>query len=160
MARVSETPLPGVGVRYDFVTAEGDRVGVVSTRTGRRELLLYDHDDPDSCRAVIRLDADDAHTLTELMGASEVSESVSRMHAVEGITLDWLVVAPHSAFVGRALADLRLRTATGVSIVAVVRGGETYPSPGADFVLEESDTAVVVGTPEGIQRASGLFRPT
>lgn len=158
MAEVTETQLPGVGVRYDFMTSEGDRVGVLATRTGRRELLVYDRDDPDACKAVVRLDVDDTHTLGELMGASQVSENVSRMHSVEGITLDWLVVGETSRYAGRSLADLQLRTATGVSVVAVVRGEQTTPAPGADFVLQPSDTAVVVGTPEGIQLVTPLFR--
>jgi TrkA domain protein len=52
MGDVQETQLPGVGIRYDFVTKEGDRVGVLVHRSGRRELLLYQRDDPDSCQAV------------------------------------------------------------------------------------------------------------
>lgn len=158
MAEVTETQLPGVGVRYDFVTSEGDRVGVLATRTGRRELLLYDHDDPDACRAVVRLDVDDTHTLGELMGASQVSENMARMQSIEGVTLDWLVVGESSRFAGHALADMRLRTVTGVSVVAVVRDEQTFPAPGADFVLQAGDTAVVVGTPETIQQAAALFR--
>jgi TrkA domain protein len=41
--------------------------------------------------------------------------------------------------------------------VAVVRGTETVPAPGPDFVLESGDTAVVVGTPEGIERLASLL---
>lgn len=158
MADVTETNLPGVGVRYDFVTSEGVRLGVLSTRSGRRELLLYDRADPDACRSVVRLDADDTHTLGELLGAWQVSEGVARMHQVEGITLDWITVAAGSPFVDRALRDTGLRTATGVSVVAVVRGDDTHPAPGPDFMLAAGDTAVVVGTPDGIHAAAALLR--
>lgn len=159
MAEVTETHLPGVGVRHDFQTSEGQRVGVLSTRSGRRELLVYDRDDPDACRTVVRLDGDDTHTLGELLGGSQVSENVARMHQVEGITLDWVVIADGSPAADHRLRDLELRTSTGVSVVAVVRGEQTIPSPDADFVLLPADTAVVVGTPEGIARAEALLRP-
>jgi TrkA domain protein len=157
MADVQETQLPGVGVRYDFVTSEGEHVGVLVHRGGRRELLLYDRDDPDSCRAVIRLERDDTRTLADLLGASHVSEKLAAMQHIEGLTIDWLTLSPATAAVGRTLRDAALRSETGVSIVAIVRGDETVPAPAPDFTLEPGDTAVVVGTPEGIERLAALL---
>lgn len=156
MAQVEETQLPGVGVRYDFVTTEGDRIGVLAHRTGRRELLVYGTDDPDACRDVVRLDPDDTHTLAELLGTSHVSERLSALQQdIEGLTIDWLPVEATSACAGRTLRESALRSETGVSIVAVVRDGRTIPAPGGDFALQPGDTAVTVGTPEGIKE---LFR--
>ena len=152
MAEVAETPLPGVGVRYDFVTSDGDRIGVLVHRTGRRELLVYDSDDPDACGSVLHLDADDTHTLSELLGASQVSERLAELQQhIEGLTIDWLRVGASSACSGCTLREAALRSETGVSIVAVVRGDETIPAPGGDFQLQTGDTAVAVGTPEGIR---------
>jgi K+:H+ antiporter subunit KhtT len=157
MGDVQETQLPGVGIRYDFVTGEGQRVGVLVHRSGRRELLLYDREDPDSCSAVVRLELDDTRTLTDLLGASHVSEQLAAMQQIEGLTIDWLTVPPTAAAVGRSLRDAALRSETGVSIVAIVRGNETVPAPAPDFTLEPGDTAVVVGTPEGIERLAALL---
>lgn len=157
MPDVQETQLPGVGIRYDFVTSQGEPIGVLVHRSGRRELLLYDRDDPDACRAVVRLDTDDTRTLTELLGASHVSEHLAAMQQLEGLTIDWVTISPTAQAVGRTLRDAALRTETGVSIVAVVRGAETVPAPGPDFILEPGDTAVVVGTPEGIERLATLL---
>lgn len=36
MPDVEETMLPGVGVRYDFLTEGGKRIGVISHFSGRR----------------------------------------------------------------------------------------------------------------------------
>jgi TrkA domain protein len=156
VSEVEETQLPGVGVRYDFVTSEGDRIGVLAHRTGRRELLVYDTSDPDACRNVVRLGADDTHTLAELLGTSQVSERLSELQQhIEGLTIDWLPVEANSACAGRTLREAALRTETGVSIVAVVRGEETIAAPSGDFALQRGDTAVAVGTPEGIKE---LFR--
>lgn len=156
MAQVEETPLPGVGVRYDFVTTEGDRIGVLAHRTGRRELLVYGTEDPDACRDVVRLDPDDTHTLAELLGTSHVSERLNALQQdIEGLTIDWLPVEADSACVGRTLRESALRSETGVSIVAVVRDEVTIAAPGGDFALEQGDTAVAVGTAEGIKE---LFR--
>ncbi len=156
MAEVEETQLPGVGVRHDFVTSDGERIGVLAHRTGRRELLVYDTTDPDSCRNVVRLDADDTHTLAELLGTSHVSERLAELQQhIEGLTIDWLPVERTSACAGSSLREAALRSQTGVSIVAIVRGEETIAAPGGDVVLQPGDTLVAVGTPEGIKE---LFR--
>ena len=42
---VEEIALPGIGLRYDFATRSGQRVGVVCHRNGRRDLVIYDLDD-------------------------------------------------------------------------------------------------------------------
>jgi hypothetical protein len=39
MSVVNEIPLPGIGVRYEFVTQDRDRVAVVHPRTARSLLL-------------------------------------------------------------------------------------------------------------------------
>ncbi|MCC6184034.1 MAG: potassium transporter TrkA, partial [Microthrixaceae bacterium] len=46
MTEIHETELPGVGVLQEFDTVGGSRVGVLTTRAGRRELLFYDDEDP------------------------------------------------------------------------------------------------------------------
>ena len=41
---VIETKLPGIGVRHDFLTDGGRRVGVVSHRNGSRDLVVFSKD--------------------------------------------------------------------------------------------------------------------
>lgn len=69
MTEIESTHLPGVGDRRDFVTEAGDRIGLVTHRDGRRELVFYDRDDPDRCVAIARLGEDDVRRLAELCGA-------------------------------------------------------------------------------------------
>ncbi len=69
-----EVRLPGVGLRHDFQTRSGRRVGVVSHRTGRRDLVVYDTRDPDACSEVVKLATDEADALAELLGAPRIVE--------------------------------------------------------------------------------------
>lgn len=155
MPRIEETQLPGVGLRHDFVTKAGDRIGVISHRTGRRELLIYDRHDPDACREAIRLEEEEGHALAEVLGGTQVAESLDAMiqQSVQGLTIDWLAATTAWSCAGHTIADTMLRARTGVSIVAVVRDGETVPSPAPDFRIDAGDILVVVGTPEGIKDA-------
>jgi TrkA domain protein len=66
MGEIKTTHLPGVGDRYDFVTESGDRIGVVSHMDGRRDLIVFDRQDPDRCIARVRLSPGDLQRLSEL----------------------------------------------------------------------------------------------
>ena len=158
MGDITETQLPGVGVRYDFSTADGSRIGVLWHRSGRRELLLYDRRDPDACQAVINLDPDDTRTLAEMLGSSQVTEALGAVQQqVQGLAIDWVTVRRGSAVDGASLGDTAIRTRTGASIVAVIRDGATVPSPPPEFAFAAGDVAVAVGTPEGLEKLHGLL---
>ena len=159
MAEVTETQLPGVGIRYEFSTDEGANVGVLCHHGGRREVFVYDERDPDVAQSVVRLSADDSRTLTELLGATRISEELGAMQQqIEGVTLDWIEVSDGSALAGRTIGDGELRTRTGCSLVAVLRDGTTEPAPGPEFVLQGGDVAVAVGTPEGLDQLRQILR--
>lgn len=158
MADITETHLPGVGVRHDFTTAAGERVGVLTHRNGRRELLIYARDDPDECVTVVHLSVGDTRTLAELLGASQVSEAVAAVQQrVEGLAIDWIAVPPNSRVVGSTIADGRFRTRTGASVIAVLRGATTIPAPEPDFVFDPGDVVVGVGTTEGLNELRVLL---
>src|SRR6266545_4929964 len=94
---VNETPLPGVGLRYDFTTRSGRQIGVVSHRVGRRDLLVYDRKDPDTCTEVIQLTEEEADTLAEILGAARIAGRLAELQQrVEGLAIDWLEIPPGS----------------------------------------------------------------
>ena len=159
MATVNETPLPGLGVRFEFVTKGGARLGVLQRPAGRIVLLVYDPADPDTVVESIALDDEDARTLAELLGSSRVVQDLGRLRQqIEGLAIDWLLLEVGSPFIGRTIGDTGARTRTGVSIVAVVRGDEPIPAPGPEQTLEAGDTLVVVGTPRGIEDLVVILR--
>jgi TrkA domain protein len=151
MADVRETTLPGVGVRHDFVTADGSDVSVLVHHDGRREIMVWEGDDPDVCHTVLSLSPADATTMNELLGGSRITEAIGVVqHEVEGLVIDWITVVEGSQAVGTSLADGAYRARTGASIVAIVRGEQPIPAPGPDVVFEAADIAVAVGTIEGL----------
>jgi TrkA domain protein len=149
---IHETALPGVGVRHEFATRAGEHLGVVAHRRGRRDLVVYAAGDPDACRESLQLTAEESLALAELLTGPRVirHDSESR-HPVDGLAVDWVAVPPGSPFAGRSIAAAGVRSVTGVSIVAVLRQGTAFPSPRPEFVLNAGDTAVVVGSGDGIE---------
>lgn len=159
MSEIREVKLPGVGVRYEFETATGKRISVISHRTGLREICASRSDDPDEFQRVLELAPDDARTLAELLGATRVAQQLAELQQrIEGLVIDWLPVRQDSFYAGRTIGDARIRTRTGVSVVAIVRGDEAVPAPGPDERLESGDYLVVVGTPHGVEEAVELLR--
>lgn len=158
MAEVRETQLPGVGVRHEFTTDNGQQLGVISHKGGRKEVLVYDRDDPDACSTVVHLTEGDTRTLSELLGASQVTHSLAAVEQqIEGLAIDWITIGAGNSFDGRSIAEGMFRTRTGVSIVAVVRGNETVPAPKPDFIFHAGDTAVCVGTDEGLNAVRAIL---
>jgi TrkA domain protein len=155
---VRETPLPGIGVRHEFTTAAGRRVGLVSQRSGRRDVLFYDERDPDAVRESIVLNADEAEVVATLLGAARITrELVDLPQQVEGLQVEWLRLPSTSTYAGRTLGDTKARTRTGASVVALVRDGTVLPSPEPGVGLQAGDTLVVVGTPHGVEAVAQLL---
>ncbi|BCB80484.1 cation:proton antiporter regulatory subunit [Phytohabitans flavus] len=138
-------------MRHDLVTESGRRVGVVTHRSGRRDLVLYDDDDPDSCVASIPLTDDEAEALADVLGASLMLGQLSGLRQqAAGLLTEQISIPAGSRFVGRRLGETKARTRTGASIVAVLRDGQVIASPGPEFAFQAGDVIVIVGTHQGI----------
>lgn len=150
--------MPGIGVRHDLVTSAGRTVGVVSHRNGRRDLVVYDVDDPDSCVAAIPLTDDEAEALADVLGASLMLGQLAGLRSqAAGLVTEQVSIPAGSPFVGRRLGDTRTRTLTGASIVAVLRDREVIASPGPPFLFEAGDVVVVVGTRKGLDGVTAIL---
>ena len=68
------------------------------------------------------------------------------------IETEWVTLPGGDTLAGKTIGELRIRSSTGASIVAVVRGEEVMPNPGPGLVLRAGDLVGVLGTPD--QRAA------
>jgi TrkA domain protein len=141
-----------------MVTESGRRLGVVSHRNGRRDLVLYDRDDPDACTSDIPLTDDEAEALADILGASLMLGQLSGLRQqAAGLLTEQVAIPAGSKYVGRRLGDTKARTRTSASIVAVLREREVIASPDPSFRFEAGDVVVVVGTREGLDGVTAIF---
>lgn len=157
--RIDETRLPGVGLRHDFHTEQGRHVGLVTYRSGRRELLLYSDDDDDAADEVVVLNDDEAAALARILGAESIVTHLNEAVAeLPGLTVMRIEVDTASPYVGRTLGDTNARTRTGVSIVAIVRGDDVIAAPGPASPIHAGDVLVSVGTGRGVELLTEIVR--
>lgn len=155
---VTVTPLPGLGTQQDFNTRAGHRIGVITHRDGRFELIVSDYQDPDKVAVSVDLNSEETSTLANLLGAPQlVAQLTEQQREVTGVTTWQLPVAPDSPYDGHTLGETEMRTRTSTSIVAVVRGGTVYASPRPDFEFAGGDLVVVVGTADGLRSANEIL---
>ena len=156
--RIEQTDLPGIGVRYDVVTASGRRIGVVSRRGDGRELTVASREDPDACVASIPLTDEEADALAEILSASMIASQLSQLaEGIAGLFTEQIAIGAGSPYVGRKLGDTKARTRTKASIVAVQRDREVIPSPGPEFVFAANDVVIAVGTRAGVDGVAAIL---
>lgn len=148
---VKEVLLPGVGLRYEFTSHQGERIAIVARRSGDFDVVVYDADDPDQARPVVRLTNDEAEAVAQIFGAPRIAERFAELtREVPGLEAGQVHITLDSPFVKRPLGDTRARTRTGASIVAIVRDDDVVASPASTEILRARDVLIVIGTQEGI----------
>lgn len=155
---VNETLLPGVGVCYEFETADGDHLGVVARRTGDVELVVYDRSDPDRVRYSIRLDEEATDALAQILGAPRITQRFADLSKeIPGLESARIEVLPGSPYGNQPLGNTQARTRTGTSIVAVVADDRIVTSPGPEHVLRVGDVLVAIGTADALAALTRLL---
>ena len=114
MPEIVETELPGLGMRLEFNSEEGHRIGVIHHRTGRRELFVCTPSDPDSAAITVKLSDDESHALADALGGSSVVESLSAVQEIKGLAIDWLSVDAGSPYADGTIGQAQVRTRTGL----------------------------------------------
>lgn len=114
---VNEALLPGVGLRYEFLNSDGQRVAIVAKRGGDFDVVAYSADDPDRGRPVLRLTPQEADTVAEILGAARIAERFADLtREVPGLSAGQLEVSGESPYASATLGATRARTRTGASI--------------------------------------------
>jgi TrkA domain protein len=160
MVDVRRVKLPGVGVLHTFVTDDGGKVGVITHRSGHSDLISFSDAEggAGASKVSLRLDEDEAHTLAELLGGTRITESLSSLDQIPGLSIDWFSVDYEDHIAGQKLGNLASRGVVGLTVVAVVRGESANPAPADDFTVFPGDTLVVAGSPEKVARAFAFYR--
>ncbi len=139
--------LPGVGKKVSMRTAEDDKLVVIIHHTGKRDLYFFKESDEDEADYFISLTSEETRELgAQLLGATYQPVDDEKMRIFQKqLVMEWIKLKAKSPVVGKQIAESRIRTHTGASIIAVMHGDEMTVSPDVDFVLQPDDTVMVAG---------------
>ncbi len=155
---VTETLLPGVGMRYELTTRSEQHIAIVVYRDGNSEIVEYTKEDPDASTTLLELDQAEADTVAEILGAPRFARKLADLtREIPGLHTEPVRLPSTSVYVGKTLGETHCRTLTGASIVAIVRGDQVISSPEPDQVLLAGDTLIVIGTSAGMQKVHALM---
>ncbi len=155
---VREVTLPGVGKKYVMGLRAGGNLAVVVRPDGERQLHHFlEHGDRP--RDVVRVDAEEAQQLANLLGRPVVqAPSVEDLDLILGaLEIDWVPLGEASPLAGRALGASQMRQRTGASVIAILRDGRALANPGIDTVFEPGDTLLLIGSPAQTDAARALI---
>jgi CPA2 family monovalent cation:H+ antiporter-2 len=77
--------------------------------------------------------------------------------ALAGASTETLLVREGAPSANKSISELGLRTRTGVTVIALARGGRTEINPGPEAVIKAGDRLVLLGAPEQIDLAVELL---
>ena len=76
-----------------------------------------------------------------------------------GTTSDIFSIIEKSPAIGRSLEEINLPSRSGVSVIAVVRDGKSYPNVDNDFKLAVGDMLVLLGGHKALDDAAQILNP-
>ncbi len=89
---------------------------------------------------------------------SITGERLARLTAVlEKTVMDTFFIDGACSIAGKSLRDLDLRRKTGATIIAIIRKGEAKTNPAGDFVIQEGDILVLLGSHAQLNSAFGFL---
>jgi CPA2 family monovalent cation:H+ antiporter-2 len=102
-----------------------------------------------------------AHQMASIDGTSDETKLLEDVNAVlpglgEPVAIR---VVPQSIAVGKSLAQLNLRGATGATILAIRRGTQQIPTPLGREVIFANDVVAVAGARDALAVARAIFAP-
>ena len=93
-----------------------------------------------------------------LRNPSLKGERLARLTSIlEKTIMDTFFIDSNSVAAGKTLKEFDLRKRSGTTVIAVVRKGEAMTNPHADFLVEEGDILVLLGSHAELNKANEIL---
>jgi TrkA domain protein len=156
--QVKTTDLPGVGKKYSMLTADGALIVIILHHNGTREIYHFKHPDDDEPQFTTLMSDEEARQVgTLLLGVDYQPVADDRMELLlKNVRIDWLRVRPGSCLAGKSIADARVRSLTGSTIIGIEREGRIIGAPAPSEVILPGDLLMAVGSREQTRSLENL----
>jgi len=107
---------------------------------------------PESVPKLYRAGADSVLTLATVSGQMIAADLLPEESVTSGTDQTQIVRTKAEKLVGQTLAESKVRTRTGVTVIAVEREGEILTGIDPSFTIREGDAVLITGTQEEINQ--------
>ncbi len=158
--KIRMADLPGIGKKISMVTSEQSTIALIVHHTGKRDLYFFGNEEEEECGFSVTLTAEETRELgAQLLGAAYQPVDLDQMKMFKNqIVVEWVDLQQQSILVDKTIAESRIRTKTGASVIGVVRGTDVVPVPDIHCVLHAGDTLMVVGKSEQVEQLIALCK--
>jgi TrkA domain protein len=142
---VREEELPGIGRRYHVECDYGAVLTLIVHNSGRRDLYFFP---PDSDEPVTVAMSDEQAKVAGsiLTGGFSPPEAILEIEKVAGdLAIEWFTLSPGSPGTGQSIEELHIRSATGINVMAILRGHNVIHGPRDAERFEQGDRLIVAG---------------
>ena len=95
-----------------------------------------------------------------LFSENEENEILEQLQWAEHqFDLQWMLIKPGSALVGKTIGESEIWTKTASSVVGIIRNDKLETSPDANFRFQANDSAAIIGTDSSRETFFQLTRP-
>jgi TrkA domain protein len=156
--QIREATLPGIGKKYVMPLREGGNVAIIVKPDGERQVYHFEAEQDRPCD-VVTMDPDEAQQVANLLGKPmlQVPDLEKLELALGGLEIEWVKLDDDSPLMGKTLGSTRLRTQTGASVIAIMRGGQAIANPSIDTAFAKGDTVLLIGSHEQCETARQIF---
>lgn len=75
------------------------------------------------------------------------------------LEMEWFSIKPDSPAAGKSISDMKIRTATGATVVGIYRKNKLYPNPDFNFIFQPLDVVGIIGQCENRQQFEEMIDP-
>ncbi|MGC9436201.1 MAG: cation:proton antiporter regulatory subunit [Methanomicrobiales archaeon] len=153
--------LPGIGTRYELDSDKGDTVSAIYMKSGAVQLYVLPRGAEEPCMA--ELNRTEARRLGAVLTGALMESEPEGVEIAFSALAD-LRISVHTypvprRLVGACIGDLRIRTRTGATIIAISRqkGEDVTINPPPDYVFSRGDALVAIGEHDQLKRFEKEF---
>jgi TrkA domain protein len=121
----------------------------------------YDRKDLNRADSVLTLTDGEARQFAGIVGGlSYVPKALPTTELVmDDLVLEWFIIEPGAASIGKTIRELQARTATGASVVSIIEPDKVNRvNPGPDTVINEGATFILAGDRQNITAMKRLLQ--
>jgi TrkA domain protein len=76
------------------------------------------------------------------------------------MAMDQFTITAHSPIAGMTIMETKLRSETGASIIALVKGGKNYYNPAPQTAIQPGDVMLLIGDEAQLHKARRIITGT